>query len=188
MSIVSAFALIGILPTAASADDFVAMAEQIRVGARLLQEMVAPEQPHVTTHAAVVTVPAVGAGRRMRRVDVADRSYLVDAHGSWLRLVDADDLPLDSIARELAAVTSAPVATVILFGEPATAPARWRSASSSTSAPGCGTQSGWQAGFSTSLATTALMSWLSPRDRRRYPLAWLWIQRIRRMRSGHCMD
>ena len=28
-------------------------------------------------------------------MDLGDRSYLVDRHGAWMRLVDADDLPLD---------------------------------------------------------------------------------------------
>ena len=31
----------------------------------------------------------------MGRVDLGDRSYLVDRHRAWMRLVDADDLPLD---------------------------------------------------------------------------------------------
>ena len=31
----------------------------------------------------------------MRRVDLGDRSYLVDSRDAWIRLVDADDLPID---------------------------------------------------------------------------------------------
>ena len=35
------------------------------------------------------------ADEGMGRVDLGDRSYLVDRRGAWMRLVDADDLPLD---------------------------------------------------------------------------------------------